>query len=279
MKLQYLGTAAAEGFPALFCECAACERARAAGGKNLRLRTGLLVNDTALIDFPPDAMALMQRMGVRFSAVRDLFITHSHSDHLDVEDLVMRRGPVFCRLKDDGALLPLHVHMNAAAKKRLDEYIPYEREGYESYLTITPVEYFGTYEAENGLRFTYLPADHAHDERAGIYVIEEEGTVAVYAHDTGYPPENTMAYLKTLSIDFLSLDCTYGLGAYSEGHMGIPADRRVVTALREAGALKDDATVVIHHFTHNCGLLHEELEEAVGEDGFLVAYDGMVVEL
>lgn len=39
MKLQYLGTAAAEGFPGMFCNCTACERARKAGGKNIRTRS------------------------------------------------------------------------------------------------------------------------------------------------------------------------------------------------------------------------------------------------
>ena len=276
MKLQYLGTAAAEGFPALFCECDTCRRAREAGGKNLRMRTGLLVNDTALIDFPPDVMAMMQYRGVRFSAVRDIFVSHSHSDHLDVEDLVMRRGPVFCVIENDR---PIHVHMNAMSKQRLDDYIPYEREPYDGYMRITVNEYFKTYEAENGVRFTFLPADHAPKEQAGFYVIEDGEKTAVYANDTGFFPEETMAYLKTLSIDFLSLDCTYGPRDLDRGHMGIPANRRVVKELREAGALKADATIVIHHFTHNCGLLHEELEREVEQDGFLVSYDGMIVEL
>ncbi len=33
MKLKYLGTAAAEGIPALFCRCEMCAYARKAGGK------------------------------------------------------------------------------------------------------------------------------------------------------------------------------------------------------------------------------------------------------
>ena len=33
MKLQYLGTAAAEGWPALFCNCSACIKAKELGGK------------------------------------------------------------------------------------------------------------------------------------------------------------------------------------------------------------------------------------------------------
>ena len=35
MKLLYLGTAAAEGWPALFCSCPVCESARKEGGRNL----------------------------------------------------------------------------------------------------------------------------------------------------------------------------------------------------------------------------------------------------
>lgn len=54
MKLTYYGTAAAEGFPALYCHCDACERARKSGGKNIRTRSQALINDDLLIDFPAD---------------------------------------------------------------------------------------------------------------------------------------------------------------------------------------------------------------------------------
>ena len=54
MKLQYFGTAAAEGWPALFCGCDACRRAREAGGRNIRTRSQALIDDKLLIDFPAD---------------------------------------------------------------------------------------------------------------------------------------------------------------------------------------------------------------------------------
>mgnify|MGYP002683362279 CR=1 FL=1 len=41
MRLFFLGTAAAEGYPAIFCDCANCEEARAQGGRSLRRRFGL----------------------------------------------------------------------------------------------------------------------------------------------------------------------------------------------------------------------------------------------
>ena len=34
MKIRYLGTAAAEGWPALFCSCPICTKARAEGGRS-----------------------------------------------------------------------------------------------------------------------------------------------------------------------------------------------------------------------------------------------------
>ena len=54
MKFQYLGTAAAEGWPAVFCRCEACEEAARRGGKNIRTRSQALVNDDLLLDLPPD---------------------------------------------------------------------------------------------------------------------------------------------------------------------------------------------------------------------------------
>ena len=54
MKLQYLGTAAAEGWPALFCDCESCRRARIVGGRNIRTRSQAMLDDRLLIDMPPD---------------------------------------------------------------------------------------------------------------------------------------------------------------------------------------------------------------------------------
>ena len=56
MKIQILGTAAAEGWPALFCNCEACRRAREKGGKNIRTRAGTLIDDQLLIDFSADTI-------------------------------------------------------------------------------------------------------------------------------------------------------------------------------------------------------------------------------
>ena len=55
MRLQFLGSAASESIPALWCECENCRKAARLGGRNLRRRTAYLVGDHTLVDFGPDA--------------------------------------------------------------------------------------------------------------------------------------------------------------------------------------------------------------------------------
>ena len=43
MKVQYLGTAAAERIPGMFCNCEVCRRALALGGKNIMTQAQVLI--------------------------------------------------------------------------------------------------------------------------------------------------------------------------------------------------------------------------------------------
>ena len=60
MKIKYLGTAAYEGVPSLFCGCETCKKSLEAGGKNLRTRSQALIDGQLLIDFPPDTLVHSQ---------------------------------------------------------------------------------------------------------------------------------------------------------------------------------------------------------------------------
>ena len=52
MKIKFLGTAAAEAFPAMFCDCENCKKARSLGGKNIRTRSQTLIDNDLFIDYP-----------------------------------------------------------------------------------------------------------------------------------------------------------------------------------------------------------------------------------
>ena len=87
MKITYLGTAASEGLPAPFCTCPVCQKARQEGGKSVRTRTQALVDESLLIDFPPDTYLHWLRNNFDFLKVTDLLVTHSHMDHWYPDDL------------------------------------------------------------------------------------------------------------------------------------------------------------------------------------------------
>jgi len=88
MKLTYLGTAAAEGWPGTFCNCTACRSARALGGKDIRTRSQAIVDGELLLDLPCDTYFHMLRGSLDLSAVRWLLVTHSHTDHFYPSELI-----------------------------------------------------------------------------------------------------------------------------------------------------------------------------------------------
>ncbi|MBA2481148.1 MAG: hypothetical protein H0V44_10840 [Planctomycetes bacterium] len=76
MDLHLLGTAAAEGWPAAYCDCPVCELARELGGPNIRMRTGALIDDDLKIDHSPDTIVHMQRARRSLAKVRAIVMTH-----------------------------------------------------------------------------------------------------------------------------------------------------------------------------------------------------------
>src|SRR4051794_30461557 len=87
MKVTFLGTAAAEGIPQLWCRCDGCRVARERGGRHVRCRTAILINDDLLIDAGPDVAPAAGRLGLDLAAVRALLVTHPHYDHLSLGTL------------------------------------------------------------------------------------------------------------------------------------------------------------------------------------------------
>jgi phosphoribosyl 1,2-cyclic phosphate phosphodiesterase len=52
-----------------------------------------------------------------------------------------------------------------------------------------------------------------------------------------------------------------------------------VRRLQKDGALKEDAKIVLNHFSHGGGATHAQLEEEASKRGWIAAFDGMVLEI
>src|SRR5947207_3031075 len=115
MELLICGTAAAEGWPALFCSCGPCRKARELGGKNLRSRAAYMLGEKIRIDFGPDSLYHQQRFGLAYDRVEALLMTHAHEDHWLAHELYYRR-PGFSIVPETGRMV---VYGNARIGEQL----------------------------------------------------------------------------------------------------------------------------------------------------------------
>lgn len=270
MKVHFLGTAAAEGFPGLFCRCVHCRRAAERGGRNIRTRSSVIIDDTLKIDFPPDTLLHVLRDRIDLGRVRDLFVTHTHLDHLRAEDLEMRL-PVYAHGLDH----PLRIYGHDAVIRKCREAVGHPNPKYLEIRRIVPFQTVDTGE----FRVTALPANHDPDETCLLYFIEKDGRSLFYGHDTGLLPEATWAWLGGRKIDLAILDCTNGNLPFTGSHLNIPAVLDIRDRMRGEGTLGPDSRVVVTHFSHNIGLLHEDLTAIFDSEGIEVAYDGFILNI
>ena len=270
MKLTYFGTAAAEGFPAVFCNCDYCKEARLLGGKNIRTRSQALVNDDLLIDFNADTYWHFLANGVKGYELPYVLVTHSHSDHFYLDEFERHQSPFAHEMTAPF----LEVYGGKEVCERIDENSLLRRVHTHRLKAFEPTQ-IGKYTV------TALPARHMETEEAFIYIIESD-SVLLYAHDTGYFYDEVFEYIreKKIRFDLVSYDCTNVEIEISDrgGHMGLPNIRRVDAKLAEMGAVDKDTKRVINHFSHNARPIQSVLEEKVKDDGYLVAYDGWQVE-
>jgi phosphoribosyl 1,2-cyclic phosphate phosphodiesterase len=273
MRLTILGTAAAEAWPAPFCRCRACQEARRRGGPNLRSRAGALLDDDLKIDFGPDTVMQLIRAGRDLCDLKTIVFTHQHSDHIVPSELEWSGGvftntppaePIVVYGNEDVCEM-IHMTYPDPRKLNLEVRMPME--------TGIPVR------TPTGDTILPLLADHV----AGSFVLRIEradGRAVFWGHDSGlYPADTLDALEKAGPVHIATFDCTYG-GAKSSnrGHMGIDGVVEMVTELYRRGVVTAETKLVATHFSHNGGLLHEELVEAFLPHGILVAYDGILIE-
>jgi phosphoribosyl 1,2-cyclic phosphate phosphodiesterase len=276
LKLKYLGTAAAEGWPGMFCNCESCQKARIAGGRNIRTRSQAIIDDTLLIDFPADTYLHVLQNDFDLTRINHCIITHNHSDHLYAPDFEMRRLG-FAHLQSD---LPLTVYGTGPAGRDSQEIIDMyglDKQGRVFFKEIRPFEPFlaGKYTV------TPLKADHDPLCDPVFYIVDDGAKTLLYAHDTGYFPEDSWKYIERCGIrfDIVSLDCTLEIDPLRNGHMGLPACGEVKERLESIGSAGKSTVFCINHFSHNRKLIYDELVPVAGKMGFAVSYDGMIIEV
>jgi len=274
MRLRYLGTAAAEGIPAVFCRCPVCAEARRLGGRDLRTRSQAIVNDDLLIDLPPDTYAHYLAYGFDLPGITELLVTHSHTDHFYATELEMRCSPL---AHPEPPVM--RIYCNEAVEAKFHRSMP-PKHNVEKNFSIVRARPFVPL-AIRDYSVVPLLARHDRAEECLLYLISSGGKTLLYGNDTGLFPDSTFDYIERSGarIDLASFDCTAMGQRDGKNHMGLADVAEARERLTRLGALGAGAACVITHFSHNGRLTRPQLEEAAAKEGFLVAYDGLSLEL
>ena len=285
MRLVFLGTAAAEGIPGLWCGCRVCREARKRGGKDLRRRCSYLIDNDTMIDFGPDSFWQSQTEHIDLPELRRIIFTHPHGDHMSPEQLYYRRSPGFCV---DVPEYPLDI---LASKETMRELVRGLING--SAAGVDPTQIFdylrlrptivkpGEWTSSGDVEMLPVTASHAPGLGAMIYAIRRSGRTVLIANDTGDLAPEAWAMLEGVKLDAAVIECTivFHNPDAARTHLGFNSTLRFRQKLVEMGCLAPNAPVYANHFSHNGHVLHDELKEKFAPHGITVAYDGLNIEI
>ncbi|MBR2426266.1 MAG: hypothetical protein IKB16_05935 [Lentisphaeria bacterium] len=274
MKVQVLGSAAAEGVPGYFCECPICIEARENKGKNLRRRTSYLLDDDTLIDCGPDFARQRDEFHVQTLKLKRIIFTHAHKDHLDIYPFLIRQKRYSV----------VHTSLTIIA-----DTAPLERIRKETGCTFE----------EMFLREKHIaPGDTVQDEDLTVYAVRaahpiettplnyfltRNGKTVLFQNDSGWWSDETwkMAAEYDKKADMVILESTTAFGRpdFDAHHLGANATLRFRDRLLELGIIRDNAVCIVNHFSHHGDPRHERLEKFFLPHNIIPAYDGMVAEI
>lgn len=278
----FMGTAAGCGVPSFFCDCIACEEARAdprlargdcgvmvrraheahAGNEGQPARASKPSGNvpTLMIDTPPDARHQLLREGVAW--VDEILFTHCHFDHIgglgEYEYLVA--------LKRGGVKLPVFGTEETIQGLRREF-------GYLDYVLDWNVLHPGDAHEFDGVRYTPLPVTHAPGTVG--YLVETPDTRLFYASDTGPLPAETADRVR--GVDVLAMDATFWKSNWN------PNDHHSVQECIAEGLALDAKKIYLTHLCmhYDEPITYRELVAYVARyDGRVVpALDGLTLEI
>lgn len=269
MRLFFLGTAAAEGYPGIFCDCENCREARLLGGRSLRYRSALLVNDDLLIDFGPDLLAAAQRFNRNLSRVTTGLVTHAHEDHFYLFNFFARKRTFTGGLSIPSLRLFGPHDVTAALKNAAPDMASLQMQTHT-------VRAFDTWRS-GAYAFTAYRARHGLDTLEALFYSVDDGQHAfLYGTDTGLFPEETWRALAGKSFDVIIMEETLGTGHYDQ-HLSFDTFLEQARRMREQGMLRPGGRLVAHHMSHSGNPTHEKIEAVLNPHGVEVAYDGLEI--
>lgn len=271
MKITFLGTAAAEGIPSLYCNCNACKLARKIKGKEIRKRSSLLINDDLIIDMGPDLSLACLENNISLDNLKYALITHCHFDHFYPENLEIRS-----KRYQPKNFPKLTLLANSSVFYRLSQ-LGYKDE--ELYINRVEAIPYNSYNF-GGYIVKPIFANHAHEYGMSLnYIIVHNNKTILYATDTGIYEDKWIELLYGNKIDCLIIDATNIFSSTSKNHLNIDGIREMKNKLLNKKIIDDDTRIICTHFSHYNLPSYNELRNRLEKDRFIISYDGMVMKI
>ena len=254
MKLQFLGTGAADYDWSKY------------GEPGIAGSTSTFLNGHILLDCGPTVPAAFKRFDVDPGSVTDIFLTHSHSDHFNVESI---------RQLFQGRKVRFHGSPQACGLV-------------SDICEVFPFTYGETHNAGDFAAVTAIPASHAlHDlfEPAYLYIITDhpgkaESKTLLYALDTSWMPSVARIMLGKTHLDAIVWDAT--MSQAGDWRIFEHSDPVMFRAMREAlynsGNIDDQVKIWFDHRARTLWPSDPAEQEAIAErENVMLAHEGETV--
>ncbi len=258
MKILFLGTSAGWPLPRLGCSCQIC---KSKDPRDIRLRPAVLINDSILIDAPPDIyhqLLKISNSSYLISNIKALILTHAHPDHvLGFYDLTH----LYNRVEKEPKLITTQEVLNGLRQIHRFSIAPFKPE------IIVPKE---TMVIDN-IKIAFYPVHHNHTP---CYAIKMKGEkIFLYIPDIKRLPRSERKPFK--GVNLLVLDgSSLGKRGQTRIHQSIEEGIRLAQELHPKQCF-------FTHIGHITGT-YKDLEKFVQKNGgrnFHIAYDGLELQL
>ncbi len=280
MKITMLGTGAI-GYPLVFCNCKNCHDARIHGGKSLRKRASILINDDLLIDLGSDSQTAMMMYKKDMSKVKYLLQTHIHTDHYD-QGLLCARIPYMAMKNHPKLEIFAHPTCLKIMSDRVKEYEKADLISEDGSNTLNlhsnSINHGESFEIG---KYKVKAIDSTHDTKNGslLYLICEKNKNLFYATDTPVLTKTALEELKGTKLDLIIMDHTFGDVDYSYSHLNEKLFIEQINALKSIGCIDDKTIIYATHISHDGMPYHEKAEKRAVKLGYHIAYDGLEIKL
>lgn len=269
MRILITGSGAADGVPGFFADSNVSRYARKNGGKDVRTRSGALIDGVLKIDFGPDTFAQCQALGLDPCEWKYIVYTHSHDDHYSPKELQYAFPPfvgehyVTPRVYGNQVIL-------SGIESAFAEGVKLDRILIQSFCSVEIGEY----------KVTPIRAYHKLDEDSLNLIIQRNGKSFLYAADTGVYQEQTWKFLEGWKFDGAVIECTDGFNPRDYwGHLSCAELIDLVGRLRGMGCFGDKTVICTTHHSHTGLATHAELEACLNPHGIHIGFDGKLFEI